>query len=35
MTDLRQLLGFNIKQNRAKLDLTQAKLAEKTNASTQ
>jgi len=35
MTNLRQLLGFNIKQYRVKLGLTQAKLAEKADASTQ
>ena len=35
MTNLKQLLAFNIKQNRAKLGLTQAKLAEKAGASTQ
>jgi len=35
MTNLKQLLAFNIKQYRAKLDLTQAKLAEKANTSTQ
>ena len=35
MTNLKQLLAFNIKQYRTRLDLTQAKLAEKANASTQ
>ena len=35
MTNLRQLLGFNIKQYRVKLGLTQARLAEKADASTQ
>ena len=35
MTNLRQLLGFNIKQHRVKLGLTQARLAEKADASTQ
>jgi transcriptional regulator with XRE-family HTH domain len=35
MTNLKQVLAFNIKQYRAKLNLTQAKLAEKANASTQ
>ena len=35
MTNLKQLLAFNIKQYRAKLSLTQAKLAEKAGASTQ
>ena len=35
MTNLRQLLAFNLKQNRRKLAISQAKLAEKANASTQ
>jgi transcriptional regulator with XRE-family HTH domain len=35
MTDLRQLLAFNIKQNRHRLGISQAKLAEKAKASTQ
>jgi transcriptional regulator with XRE-family HTH domain len=35
MTNLKQLLAFNIKQSRLKLGLTQAKLAEKVDASTQ
>lgn len=35
MTNLRQILAFNIKQNRQKLGISQAKLAEKANASTQ
>jgi len=35
MTNLKQLLAFNIKQSRLKLGLTQAKLAEKADASTQ
>ncbi|MDR0291170.1 MAG: helix-turn-helix transcriptional regulator [Treponema sp.] len=35
MTNLRQLLAINIKQNRCKLGFTQAKLAEKADASTQ
>jgi len=35
MTNIRQLLAFNIKKNRQKLELSQAKLAEKANLSTQ
>jgi len=35
MTNLKQLLAFNIKQSRIKLGLTQAKLAEKADVSTQ
>jgi transcriptional regulator with XRE-family HTH domain len=35
MTDIRQLLACNIKKNRQKLGLSQAKLAEKANISTQ
>ena len=35
MTNLKQLLAFNIKQNRLKLKVTQAKLAEKADISTQ
>ena len=35
MTNLKQLLAFNIKQHRTRLGLTQAKLAEKARASTQ
>ena len=35
MTDLRQLLAFNIRQNRHKMGLSQAKLAEKAESSTQ
>jgi len=35
MTDLRQLLAFNLKQNRHKSGLTQAVLAEKASTSTQ
>ncbi|MDR2716853.1 MAG: helix-turn-helix transcriptional regulator [Treponema sp.] len=35
MTNLKQLLAFNLKQSRTKLGLTQAKLAEKADASTQ
>jgi len=35
MTDLKQLMAFNIKRNRRKLGLSQAKLAEKAEASTQ
>jgi len=35
MTDLRQLLAFNLKQSRLKIGLTQARLAEKAEASTQ
>ena len=35
MTNLRQLLAFNIKQNRHRLGISQAKLAEKAEASTQ
>lgn len=35
MTNLRRLLAFNIKQYRRKLGISQAKLAEKANASTQ
>jgi len=35
MTNLRQLPGFNIKQYRVKPGLTQARLAEKADASTQ
>ena len=35
MTNLRQLLAFNIKQNRRKLGISQAQLAEKAEASTQ
>jgi|GEM_PF-254937 len=34
MTNLKQLLAFNIKQNRHKLGISQAKLAEKAGAST-
>jgi len=35
MTNLRQLLAFNIKQNRLRLGYSQAKLAEKAESSTQ
>jgi transcriptional regulator with XRE-family HTH domain len=35
MTNLRQLLAFNIKQNRCRLGISQARLAEKADASTQ
>ena len=35
MTNLRQLLAFNIKQHRHRLGFSQAKLAEKAEASTQ
>jgi transcriptional regulator with XRE-family HTH domain len=35
MTNLRQLLAFNLKQKRGKSGFTQAKLAEKANTSTQ
>jgi transcriptional regulator with XRE-family HTH domain len=35
MTNLKRLLAFNIKQSRIKLGLTQTKLAEKADASTQ
>jgi transcriptional regulator with XRE-family HTH domain len=35
MTNLKQVLALNIKQNRCRLGLTQAKLAEKADASTQ
>jgi transcriptional regulator with XRE-family HTH domain len=35
MTNLKQLLAFNLKQSRTKLGLTQAKQAEKADASTQ
>jgi len=35
MTNLRQLLAFNLKQKRGKSGLTQAKLAEKADSSTQ
>ena len=35
MTNIKQLLAFNIKQHRTELGLTQAKLAEKAGASTQ
>ena len=35
MTDLRQLLAFNIKQNRRKLGISQSNLAKKADASTQ
>jgi len=35
MTNLKQLLAFNIKQSRIRLGLTQAKLAEKADVSTQ
>jgi len=35
MTSLRKLLAFNIKENRRELGLTQEKLAEKTDLSTQ
>jgi transcriptional regulator with XRE-family HTH domain len=35
MTDLRQLLAFNLKQKRCELGITQAKLAEKADVSTQ
>ena len=35
MTNLKQLLAFNIKQNRRRLGITQAQLAEKADASTQ
>ena len=35
MTSLRELLAYNIKKNRKKLGLSQAKLAEKTDLSTQ
>ena len=35
MTSLRQLLAINMKENRKKLGISQAKLAEKANLSTQ
>jgi DNA-binding XRE family transcriptional regulator len=35
MTNIKQLVALNIKQYRIKSGLTQAKLAEKANASTQ
>jgi len=35
MTNLKQILGFNIKQHRTRLGLTQVKLAEKAEVSTQ
>jgi len=35
MTNLRQLLAFNLKQNRRKYGISQAQLAEKADASTQ
>ena len=35
MTNIRQILAINLKQNRLRLGLSQAKLAEKANASTQ
>ena len=35
MTNLKQLLAFNIKKNRRKNGMSQAQLAEKANASTQ
>jgi DNA-binding XRE family transcriptional regulator len=35
MTNLKQLLAFNLKHYRLKLGLTQAKLAEKAEVSTQ
>jgi len=35
MTNLKQLLAFNIKQNRRRLGISQARLAEKAKASTQ
>jgi len=35
MTDMKQLLAFNVKQNRYKLGISQAKLAEKAESSTQ
>ena len=35
MTNIRKLLAVNIKQNRLRLGISQAKLAEKANASTQ
>ena len=35
MTSLRRLLAFNIKENRKKLGISQAKLAEKADISTQ
>jgi len=35
MTNIKQLLAFNLKQTRIKLGLTQARLAEKADASTQ
>jgi len=35
MTNLKQLLAFNLKQNRHRLGISQAKLAEKAEASTQ
>jgi len=35
MTDLRQLLAFNLKQKRCEFGITQAKLAEKADVSTQ
>ncbi|MCL2600458.1 MAG: helix-turn-helix transcriptional regulator [Treponema sp.] len=35
MTDLRQLLAFNIKQNRSRLGISQAKLAERAEVSAQ
>ena len=35
MTNLRQLLAFNIKHNRIRLGLSQSKLAEKAESSTQ
>ena len=35
MTDLKQLLAFNVKQNRYRLGISQARLAEKAESSTQ
>ena len=35
MTNIRQILAINIKQNRLRLGISQARLAEKANASTQ
>jgi len=35
MTDIKQLLAFNVKQNRSRLGISQAKLAEKMGSSTQ
>ena len=35
MTDIKQLLAFNVRQNRSKLGISQAKLAERAESSTQ